>query len=130
MAILLLGALLAPAVITAQDAARKAPPTGVFYKAQSLQLARSVQAECTPEAIEAKSTEVVTINVEINRQGEPVLLEVREFPGYGLGPKALQAVSQWRWQPLPDRFPPGVERIEAGVLMSCQCEATTPRAAD
>jgi TonB family protein len=130
IAALIFGALLAPGLITAQDAARKAPPSGVFYKAHSLQLARSVRAECTPDAIEAKRTDVVTVHVQINRQGEPERLEVRESPGYGLGPKALEAASQWRWQPAPDGIPAWVERIEAGVVMSFQCETTTPRAAD
>jgi TonB family protein len=119
---LLAGALVGSVLLTAQEQR----PTGVFFIENSLRLANTVQPECTPEAVQSQVREIVTVNVQINTQGEPARLEVVESPGFGLGPKALEAISQWRWQVPPGRFGNEDERVDATVQMSFQCKVLPP----
>ena len=60
-------------------------------------LLKKVEPVCTAAALKAKIDEVVRVDVRINEHGEPSRLEVVESPGYGLGAKALETVSQWRF---------------------------------
>jgi hypothetical protein len=119
---LLAGALVGSMLLTAQEPR----PTGVFSIENGLRLANTVEPECSPEAVKAQVREVVSVNIQINTQGEPVRMEVVESPGYGLGPRALEAISQWRWQVPPGRFNSDDERVDATVQMSFQCKVLPP----
>ncbi len=101
--------------------AQEGKPTGVFYTQEAPRLTTTVEPECSQQAMQAGISDVVTLRVQIDDQGEPVGLEVVESPGYGLGPKALEAVSQWRWRVAPEQFQGKERRVEAGVQMSFQC---------
>ncbi|MEX2300360.1 MAG: TonB family protein [Bryobacterales bacterium] len=122
--LLLLGAMFGAMVLPAQELR----PTGIFFIEESVRLVNTVEPSCSQEAIAAQVREVVKVDVQINEQGEPVSLKVFESPGYGLGPKALEAISQWRWQASPEFEQGKQKRIDARIQMSFRCNFLPPTA--
>ena len=120
--LLLLGALLGAMVLPAQELR----PTGIFFIQDFQRPVNTVEPSCSQEAIQAQIRDVVKVDVQIDEQGEPVSLQVVESPGYGLGPKALEAISQWRWQASPELDQGKQKRIEARIEMSFGCKFLPP----
>jgi TonB family protein len=108
--------------------AQELRPTGVFYIEEAPRLVNTVEPSCSQEAIKAQVRDAVKVDVQINEQGEPVSLQVVESPGHGLGPKALEAISQWRWQASPEYDQGKEKRIDAQVVMSFRCKFLPPTA--
>ena len=85
-------------------------------------LAKKVEAVCSEEALAANVREVVKVGVQIDERGEPARLEVIETPGYGLGVKALEAVSQWRFNVDSNFFTAERSRLDATVQLTFRCQ--------
>jgi TonB family protein len=122
--LLLLGVLLGAMVLPAQEL----PSTGIFFIQDFRQPVNTVEPSCSQEAIQAQIRDVVKVDVQIDEQGEPVSLQVVESPGYGLGPKALEAISQWSWQTSPELDQGKQQRIDARIEMSFGCKLLPPTA--
>lgn len=103
----------------AQDAPqpeRKAPPAATRYAAAI----SKVQPEYTPEARAAGLQGSVILYAEVSPAGEVQNAEVIQGLGLGLDEKAIEAVRQWRFQPLMADGKPirSAQSVEVRFLLS------------
>ena len=84
-------------------------------------LLNKVEPVCTAAALEANISEFVRVDLRINKKGEPSRLEVVESPGYGLGAKALETISQWRFEVEPHHLKGEPKHVDSHVEMLFRC---------
>ena len=63
------------------------------------QLIEKTEPRCTDAALEAAINDTVHLGFMVNEKGRVVSPKVVKTPGYGLGERAIEAVSEWRFEP-------------------------------
>ena len=95
------------------------PGRGLFHSADGVtppKAIHTVEAEFSELARKKKVQGAVLISLTVNEQGLPTELNVERGVGWGLDEKALQAVSQYRFQPATKDGKPVPAKINVEVM--------------
>ena len=99
-------------------------------------LVKHVEAECTSEARANNVRGTVSLTMELDNEGKPVKVEALtgwlgglfyQPLGYGLEEAAIEAVSQWRFEPSGSEAPVGKYQLEVGFRCLKPLKAVWPR---
>jgi len=109
---------------------------GLQAQTQGPLLVKEVEAVCTAEAQQKGVRGTVALLAEIDNEGVPAKVEpligwhrgtFHPTLGYGLEEAAVEAVSQWRFEPIGTDVPLGTMHMQVGFQCTKPLKAVLPR---